>query len=128
MNQFMAFAKLCIFLLHKNSICFASETMVPSTIPPERYCENQFITRGKYTITTVFSENGPPPSELKLARRIGFAPLQLNLQSTRQRSETYHLPFEICNLYIIRRFAPRNFEFCILNFAFSLLPIIHLMR
>ena len=34
--------------------------MVPSTIPPEHYCENQFITRGKYTITTVFSENGPP--------------------------------------------------------------------
>ena len=50
--------------------------MVPSTIPPEHYCENQFITRGKYTITTVFSENGPPPSELKLARRIGFASLQ----------------------------------------------------
>ena len=52
--------------------------MVPSTIPPEHYCENQFITRGKYTITTVFSENGQPPSQLKLARRIGFATLQLN--------------------------------------------------
>ena len=53
-------------------------SIVPSTIPPELYFINQFITRGKYTVTTVLSKNGPPPSELKLARRIGFAPLQLN--------------------------------------------------
>ena len=34
---------------------------LPTTIPPELYFINQFITRGKYTITTVLSENGPPP-------------------------------------------------------------------
>ena len=39
---------LDIFLLHKNSICSASETRVPSTIPLELDFINQFITRGKY--------------------------------------------------------------------------------
>ena len=33
---------------------------LPTTIPPELYFINQFITRDKYTITTVLSENGPP--------------------------------------------------------------------
>ena len=47
--------------------------VVPSTIPPEHCFTNQFITRGNYTKTTVVSENSPPPSEPKLARRISFA-------------------------------------------------------
>ena len=38
-----------------------SSTRVPSTIPPEHHFINQFFTRSKYTITTVLSENGPPP-------------------------------------------------------------------
>ena len=82
-----------------------------------------------------------PPSELKLARRIGFAlpyrycavridayPTVLSFSVLRfqlstqyiinaKRSETCHLQLAICHLYNQRE-AFLNFEFCILNFAF----------
>ena len=62
----------------------------PSTIPPEHYYINQYITRGKYTKTTVVPENGSPPSELKLARRIGSAPQQLDYKINAQCSGIIH--------------------------------------
>ncbi|MBO5064885.1 MAG: hypothetical protein J6D06_02095, partial [Clostridia bacterium] len=61
-----------VIIANHNTAC----AVVPSTIPPEHYFINQYITRGKYTKTTVVSENGPPPSELKLAWRISSAPLK----------------------------------------------------
>ena len=84
-------------------------SIVPSTIPPELYFINQFITRGKYTITTVLSENGPPPSELKLARRIGFALLQIIYNSNAvPKLATCNLQFAT---YTLNASAFRNFAF-----------------
>ena len=73
----------------------------PSTIPPELCFTKQFIAQGKHIMTTVAPENGPPPSELKLARRIGFAT---------------HSLFKIRSIIIASQ--TRNFAFCILNFEF----------
>ena len=97
-------AALDIFLLHKNSICFASETMVPSTIPPELYFINQFITRGKY-IKNNKSIQEWSPSLPQAARRIGFATLQLNCAV-----RIYHHTLDIDAYPTVLSFSVLRFE------------------
>ena len=63
--------------------------IVPSTIPPERYCENQFITRGKYTKNNNYIKEWSPSLHVG---RIGFAPPQLYSQNPRTKKRLFFLP------------------------------------
>ena len=78
-----------MFLLHKNSICSASETRVPSTIPLELDFINQFITRGKYIKSNNSIQEWSPSLHVG---RIGFAPPQLYSQNPRTKKQMVFLP------------------------------------